>query len=293
MTDKKESKKADLKKAEYPLNTLGMGYRSTIESGPYLFTDVEYTEPEDNYRYQFCGACPFFLSDGNCVVLQRDVHILGSCKLYLPMEYELALRHEAYMRRYFALQEMVETSKSDDLEIKSDDLEIKQEIDKYIEEKDGKFCVISHQTGKNFGCYSSKAEAEKRLEQIKRFKKDIVVKLAGTDEDQRLVYGIVLEPDEVDSQDDTVTAKEIEKAAHNYAMTPMVIGDSHVKEAAAKPVETFIYNPEILKEVKPGSWLIAVKVQDDELWKMIKAGEMTGFSIGALAKRNPVNIEEQ
>jgi len=30
--------------------------------------------------------------------------------------------------------------------------------------------VVSHQTGKNFGTYKTKAEAKKRLKQIKRFK---------------------------------------------------------------------------------------------------------------------------
>ena len=36
----------------------------------------------------------------------------------------------------------------------------------------GEWCVYSHQTGKNFGCYKSKKEAEDRLKQIKRFSKD-------------------------------------------------------------------------------------------------------------------------
>lgn len=49
----------------------------------------------------------------------------------------------------------------------SDDLEIQEFIRKNSK---GEYCVISHQTGKNFGCYPSKEEAEKRLAQIKRFK---------------------------------------------------------------------------------------------------------------------------
>lgn len=36
--------------------------------------------------------------------------------------------------------------------------------------KDG-YKVVSHQTGKSFGTYPTKAGAEKRLKQIKRFKK--------------------------------------------------------------------------------------------------------------------------
>ena len=33
-----------------------------------------------------------------------------------------------------------------------------------------KYRVISHQTGKNFGTYNSRHEAQERLDQIKRFK---------------------------------------------------------------------------------------------------------------------------
>lgn len=36
--------------------------------------------------------------------------------------------------------------------------------------KDG-YRVVSHQTGKNFGTYPKKAQAVKRLAQIKKFKK--------------------------------------------------------------------------------------------------------------------------
>ncbi len=35
----------------------------------------------------------------------------------------------------------------------------------------GKYCVITHQTGKNMGCYKTMKEAVKRLKQIKYFKK--------------------------------------------------------------------------------------------------------------------------
>jgi hypothetical protein len=273
MADKKDSKKDELKKAEYPLNSLGMGYRSTLENVPYLFTEVDYMPPEENHRFQFCGACPFFRSDGFCVALQGDVHILGSCKLYLSMEQELALRHEAFMRRYFSLQD------SGGEAVGKEDLEIHQEIEKVIEERDGKFCVISHQTGKNFGCFDTK------------FKKEIIVKISSVEEEKRIVYGEVLVPDEVDSQDDTISAEEIEKAAHNYALTPMIVGQGHMKEAKARPVETFIYSPEIMKNVKPGSWVMAVKVDDEELWEGVKRGEFSGFSIGARAKR--IELEDK
>lgn len=35
----------------------------------------------------------------------------------------------------------------------------------------GGYRVVSHQTGRNFGTYRTKAQAQRRLAQIKRFKK--------------------------------------------------------------------------------------------------------------------------
>ena len=40
----------------------------------------------------------------------------------------------------------------------------------FIKQIGDEYCVFSHQTGKNFGCYKTKDEAEKRLAQIKQFK---------------------------------------------------------------------------------------------------------------------------
>ena len=169
-----------------------------------------------------------------------------------------------------------------------DDLEIYEDTEKYIEERNGKFCIISHRTGKNLGCSDTKEEAQARLDRMKRFReKQLEVKFASMDEEKRIVYGIVLEPDEVDAHEDTVNAEEIEKAAHRYALNP-VIGDSHRTRAKAMPVETFIYNPEVVKEVKPGSWVMAVKVDDEEMWEGVKEGLYTGFSIGALVRRTLV-----
>lgn len=43
---------------------------------------------------------------------------------------------------------------------------------KYIKEVDGEYCVYSEQTGKSFGCYKTKPEAEARLAQMHKFKGD-------------------------------------------------------------------------------------------------------------------------
>lgn len=49
-------------------------------------------------------------------------------------------------------------------------------VEEIVRKVGNEWCVFSHQTGKNFGCYSTKAQAEKRLAQIKRFAESYEVK---------------------------------------------------------------------------------------------------------------------
>lgn len=235
------SEKDKTVKAEYPLNSRGLGYRSTLEGGPYFKEDVNYLEPlaEDHYGYNLCGSCAFY-NGGRCEALEENVHILGTSDLYISMAHELDLRYQQ-----FVLQSQ-SSFKSEEPE----------------PEPGG----------------TVKIEEDENSTQLE-------VKFASMDEEKRLVYGVVLEADEVDYHEDTITAAEVEKAAHKFMRTPMVIGDGHVKKAKAFPVESFIYSPEVLKDVKEGSWVMAIKVQSDSIWEGIKSGDYTGLSIGAMVKR--------
>ncbi len=292
MTDKKEDK-VQTRKAEAPLNSLGFGYDSTLANGPHEKDELHYEDPIRNYDYRWCGACAFYEA-GYCRALEENIELLASCDAYLSMAEELHLRWEQFYKRVNRLErEQDELRNKGELETKGD-LEVVEEVDKFIEKRDGKYCVISHQTGKNFGCYKTKLLAEKRLAQIARFKEaTFEVKFAEMDEAKQLIYGIVLEPNSIDAHGDTISMEEVEKAAHGYALTPMIIGEGHTKKAKAQPVETFIYNPEILKEVKPGSWVMTVKVHSKKLWQSVLDKKVEGFSIGALVKRKPYEDKEE
>lgn len=112
------------------------------------------------------------------------------------------------------------------------------------------------------------------------------------DVERRLVYGVVLEPDSTDSQGDVLDSETIEKAAHDYMRHSQTIGDQHDDAADAKVVESFIapVDYEAAGEtIKKGSWVMVVKVMDDELWALCKAGEYTGFSIGGVGERTEID----
>lgn len=107
------------------------------------------------------------------------------------------------------------------------------------------------------------------------------------DAEKRLVYGVVYAPEEVDSQGDYATAKEIEKAAHSFLLNGGVIGLEHQQDAPARAVESFIA-PDDMKigetDVDKGSWVLVTKVFDDAVWELVKSGKLTGYSMAGKAK---------
>lgn len=108
------------------------------------------------------------------------------------------------------------------------------------------------------------------------------------DEDHE-VAGVVYEPDVLDAQGDSANADEIRKAAHKFLEDSRTIGLMHKEDAGprAKLVESYIvpgdmrYGNQI---VKKGSWVIVVKIADEELWTSVKSGAITGFSMGGTAR---------
>lgn len=109
-------------------------------------------------------------------------------------------------------------------------------------------------------------------------------------EEQRLVTGVVMEPGEFDAHGDITMAGEIEQAAYVYMLNSQVVGDQHSQPApvGVKLVESYIAPQDLEiggEQVKQGSWVMTIKVEDDEMWAAVKAGEYTGFSIGGFAQK--------
>jgi len=110
--------------------------------------------------------------------------------------------------------------------------------------------------------------------------------------EERYVLGIVLEPETVDAQKDIYAAAEVREAAHKFMQEYQNIGLMHqgLVNKGVKILESYLA-PAAFEldgtQVRKGTWLLAVRVLDDELWKQIKAGELGGFSIGGSAQRHP------
>lgn len=119
------------------------------------------------------------------------------------------------------------------------------------------------------------------------------VPICKVDEEKRLVYGIALEPEVVDSQQDFEKETEIEKAAHQFLIKSRITYKEHKEKTPdVKVVESYIAPQDlefehsgITHKAKKGSWVLVTHIGDDSIWEQIKKGELTGYSIRGYANR--------
>jgi hypothetical protein len=137
-------------------------------------------------------------------------------------------------------------------------------------------------------------EHEQRKFVDKIFEKQLPIFKSDEKEEEKLVYGIVLEPETVDAQNDVYSEDEVKSAAHRFMEEFRHLGIMHKVrlDGRLKILETYIAPQELTiggTHVKKGTWLLAVRVLDNNLWKAVKEGRLTGFSIGGSAVRKPTS----
>lgn len=118
-------------------------------------------------------------------------------------------------------------------------------------------------------------------------------------EEERTVFGVVLEPETVDAHGDVISAEEIRNAAYQYLEFFQLKGFQHGKSPrypafpeGVRLLESYVLDPTFFpngfmigsRHIKPGTWLIRMRVDHDGLWEDIKTGRITGFSIGGFAR---------
>lgn len=123
------------------------------------------------------------------------------------------------------------------------------------------------------------------------------VQIAKIDDDKRIVKGVVYQPDVADAHDDQMDEGEIEKAAHLFMEKQHTynIDKQHDLEAdKGFVIESYIAPCDMTlgeQQIAKGSWVAAVKVTDDDTWEAIKKGEITGFSMWGVGKREEIEEE--
>lgn len=111
--------------------------------------------------------------------------------------------------------------------------------------------------------------------------------LTKSDDPQKLVYGVVYEPDVEDVHGDFMDAETIEKAAHGFMEEYQNIDKQHdFKTSAGKVVESYVAPSDMTvgdTAIAKGTWVLVTKATD-ELWESIQKGEFTGYSLAGTAE---------
>ena len=120
------------------------------------------------------------------------------------------------------------------------------------------------------------------------------------DEEERIVFSPVLEPNDgddgaplkPDKENEIYSAPTIRKTAHYWMENGGVVGLMHrfdvsqnvsILETYIVPVDFTFVNGKKKYKVKKGTWLLTVRINDDDMWKAIKSGKLGAFSVGGEA----------
>ena len=126
---------------------------------------------------------------------------------------------------------------------------------------------------------------------------DLEGKILKTDDEQRMVFGwasVVTEKGEpvVDRQGDVIEAETLVKAVNEFMEHVRVGKAMHVGEQVGVVVHSLPITKEIgealgIQSDREG-WVVAYKVFDDDIWAMVKSGELAAFSIGGRAQKEEI-----
>lgn len=138
--------------------------------------------------------------------------------------------------------------------------------------------------------------------------KEKPIQVCLTKDEKHIVMGAVLIPDKPiyrnqDGEEFYIqfSAETIEKLAYQYLAKDRVYSFTQQHEDVADDiyvVETWLKTSENDKskdygiDVPIGSWLMAAKVENEEIWQKIKAGEMNGFSIEAFVNLDEIKLNK-
>jgi hypothetical protein len=121
-----------------------------------------------------------------------------------------------------------------------------------------------------------------------------LVKITRTNEERKVVYGMVYEPNVLDTWGEMMLAADIETMAHRF-MRDVVLADSidkghNEKPTGCYPIESFIARAGD-PDYPEGSWVLGVKITDDNTWAEIKRGDLNGFSFQCMVRKLPAIVE--
>lgn len=121
-------------------------------------------------------------------------------------------------------------------------------------------------------------------------------RIVKADPESHYVTGIVYEPMTEDAHGNYMTEEEITKAAYWFAKNGNQIDVQHSFEAleGAAVVESYVAKCDMNidgEDIKKGTWLMTVEINDPEIFDAIRKGEITGFSMGGVGKYSDEDVD--
>jgi hypothetical protein len=125
---------------------------------------------------------------------------------------------------------------------------------------------------------------------------------APEEAEERYVLSVVMEPNDgvdaaldPDAEGDIQSAADIRKAAHRWMEHGGQIDLGHSWRALGndrvRVLESYLCPADVEiggYPVRKGTWLLALRMQDDKLWEAVKSGAIGAYSIGGSGTRTPV-----
>lgn len=145
---------------------------------------------------------------------------------------------------------------------------------------------------------------------IQLLTRTVDVRKGDDGDEERFILGLVLEPNDgtngapmkPDTQDDVYSHDDVRKTAHgwmeNYGQVDLMHSwraldkeDVRVLESYLAPVEFTIGEGDDAYTVVKGTWLLGMRVVNDDLWSAVKESKIGAYSIGGTAERLPLAAE--
>lgn len=140
---------------------------------------------------------------------------------------------------------------------------------------------------------------------------DLSVPVRKSLEEKQIVFGVILDPYQVDLHNDWLPPAEIESTAHDFLTKSRIVGLQHKGVAEAEVVESWIeayptpedrelalqnlphraYQRKFGSDiVHSGAWIAGVKLSD-ELWAAFRKGDLDAFSIGGFSFKTQISSD--
>lgn len=115
-----------------------------------------------------------------------------------------------------------------------------------------------------------------------------MIAITKMDSKKHIIKGVVYKPNDPDTEGDWMSAEEIEEMAYLFMKRSSMnsVDTSHTYNYIhAFVCESYIVRDNDPDEYPIGSWVVAIKVEDNDIWDGIEAGDYAGLSMAGIAVR--------